>query len=586
MLTSLPIAAPPPPPPRRWLRPIGVHLLRVAIFGALLVLIHRAHQRRIDAAAAATVEPVPLASAQLDFPTAAAVQLDNQGTTLVTDAAGTRIGTLVQTSPQADRIIGFSGPTNVLIGFDPDDRITAVRIRSTRDTQEHAERVALDTNFLASYVGRTRTEAAAGIPVDAVAGATLTSLAIAESIPVRLGGQARSLRFPESLETADVRPLFPTAKSLTADPERPSLWTVADEAGRRIGCVVRGSPAIDNIVGYQGPTDLIIGLSVPAEGDEAPVQMSAAEIVGVRLGRSFDNEPYVGYVLDDRYFFKTFTAGTLSELARLDLQAAHVEGVSGATMTSLAVAEGLVAAAREQIMAEDRLAAAHESDRLRLSQRDVGTIGVTLAGVLLALSRWRGRRWIRVPFLVGLVAYLGFVNGDLVSQALLVGWTRNGVPWRRMAGPLVLVAAALLLPILTRHNVYCSHLCPHGAVQQLLSLRLRRQWRPGRRLTRGLHFVPGLLMAWVAFVALTGIAADLVDIEPFDAYVPSIAGWPTIALFAIGLVASLFSSMAYCQYGCPTGALLSWLRRHSRRDQLNLGDALLAAACVLAGFTA
>ena len=32
----------------------------------------------------------------------------------------------------------------------------------------------------------------------------------------------------------------------------------------------------------------------------------------------------------------------------------------------------------------------------------------------------------------------------------------------------VLTAAAVLLPITTRHNVYCSQLCGHGAAQQLL----------------------------------------------------------------------------------------------------------------------
>ncbi len=53
------------------------------------------------------------------------------------------------------------------------------------------------------------------------------------------------------------------------------------------------------------------------------------------------------YVRDDDYFRSLFAKHKLPELAQLDLQAAGVEGVSGATMTSLAVARSLVKAAAD-----------------------------------------------------------------------------------------------------------------------------------------------------------------------------------------------------------------------------------------------
>ncbi len=63
------------------------------------------------------------------------------------------------------------------------------------------------------------------------------------------------------------------------------------------------------------------------------------------------------------------------------------------------------------------------------------------------------------------------------------------------------------------------------------------------------------------------------------------AGWATVSIALAGLVASLFVPMAYCHYGCPTGALLNFLRSHHRTDRFGRRDlvalALLALSAVL-----
>ena len=52
----------------------------------------------------------------------------------------------------------------------------------------------------------------------------------------------------------------------------------------------------------------------------------------------------------------------------------------------------------------------------------------------------------------------------------------------------------------------------------------------------------------------------------------------TLFVAVIGLMFSLLIPMAYCRFGCPTGALLSFLRFHGRSDQWQLCD---TAAVVL-----
>ena len=90
-----------------------------------------------------------------------------------------------------------------------------------------------------------------------------------------------------------------------------------------------------------------------------------------------------------------------------------------------------------------------------------------------------------------------------------------------------------------------------------------------------------LLLALVLLTAMLGWRVNLNALEPFDAYVFCIAGWGTIGVAVAGLIASLFVPMAYCRYGCPTGALLKFVRYAGTADRFGKRDAL-ALAFVLA----
>ncbi|MFG0331967.1 MAG: 4Fe-4S binding protein, partial [Maioricimonas sp. JB049] len=346
------------------------------------------------------------------------------------------------------------------------------------------------------------------------------------------------------------------------------LWSVSDAEGKEMGTLVRLSHAADNIVGYHGPTDGFLGVG------------SDGKAIGLVVGETYDNEPYIDYVREEKYFLNLLNERPLVELAQLDPYEEQIEGVSGATMTSLAVIDGIVAAAREA----ERIRLLPEPEvrpLVDLRTRDIGTAAVVLGGVLIGFTRLRGVWWIRLLWLLLVIGYLGFVNGDMVSQAMLVGWAQSGVPWRSATGLVLLTVAAFLVPFTSRTNLYCSHLCPHGAVQQLIRPRKRRR-SPPRNVRRVLAIVPGLLLVWVIIVAMTHSPFSLVDIEPFDAYVFRIAGWATMTVAVVGLIASAFVPMAYCRYGCPTGALLDWLRLNARSDRLTWRDGLAVGLVLLA----
>ena len=78
---------------------------------------------------------------------------------------------------------------------------------------------------------------------------------------------------------------------------------------------------------------------------------------------------------------------------------------------------------------------------------------------------------------------------------------------------------------------------------------------------------------------------NLAGVEPFDAFLWKVAGGSAITIALVGLVASAFLPMAYCRYGCPTGALLNFLRFNGRSDRFSIKDgfalALMGVAALL-----
>lgn len=552
----LPVVRDEPLQPRRKrpVRAITFHAVRLGLIVSVLLLIRQQHQNFLAVEASREQQPVSVDDLRAFFPDAVDGGLfdPERRTQLVVDASGTTLGFVVQTSPQSDDIVGFSGPTNVLIAFGPNDKIIGLRILWSRDTQEHVELIERDGEFLDSFNGTLWANGASRISVDAVSGATLTSLAIAESIVRRLGGSVPSLKFPDDLSVDEVVTQFPNAATLSPAEKRPALSKILDADGLLLGYVFRTSPKADNLVGYQGPTDTLVML----DADE--------KVLGIRLRESFDNLPYVGYVRDEDYFLNLFNGRRLDELAELDLFEARVEGVSGATMTSMNVADALVAAAKHAATEVEPPPPAPSV--IIPSNKELATMLVVAVGLIVGLSRLRKYRYVRLGLLLLVINVLGWLNGDMLSLAILIGWTQNDVPWAIASGLVVVSAVALLVPAVSKTQLYCHQLCPHGAVQQIAKKRLPWQMKIPNRLRELFALLPFFLFGWCIVVSMLHLPFSLVDIEPFDAWVFQAAGVATITIAIVGLLASLFIPMAYCRYGCPTGALLDFIRFNSKSD--------------------
>jgi len=380
----------------------------------------------------------------------------------------------------------------------------------------------------------------------------------AHAVRLRVEGHA-------PITVGEVREIFPQAESIHDDAGPRGGASVRDAGGTQVGYVVRTSPHTDAIIGYRGWTDTLIAFD------------QELRVAGVRIRSSQDTRDHVGDVREDRHFLKTWNGKPWEDVARVTPEDAGIEGVSGASMTSLAMAEAIQ---RRLQMADAALQIVPPP--LRVRGHDLALALTVVLGGVLGFTKKSGRQWLRRGFQVFVIGYVGFVTGDLLAQSLIAGWAANGVPWRSAPGLVLLLAAALAVPWATRKPLYCQQLCPHGAAQELLGRIAPKRWRVAlpKDFARGLRWFPALLLALVIAITILVLPIDLASLEPFDAYIIQSAGWATMAIAVAGLVASLFIPMAYCHYGCPTGALLEFLRTRGPTDHFCRRD--FAAALLVA----
>ena len=517
-------------------------------------LIHQSHQDFL-ADLKEKGQPIPLTEVKEILPLAFSLgpDTDNPSTLQALDQNEKLLGRVTQTSPEGDSAIGFSGPTNVMVIWDQDQKVSSVSIRSSGDTVDHVDAIIEEPTFFDQFTGMTRKELAQSNKIETVSGATLTSLAIVDAISLRFGGEKQASRFPNPIQIEEVQEHIPAASQLIPSATHPSLLEILDINGTKLGQTGRSSPHADQIIGYQGPVDSLL------------VFDTNGSLTGMKIRSSFENEPYADYPNDDAYFASLFTGRSISQLADMNLTEEEVEGVSGATMTSMAMAEGIVKTAtiweQEKLLNQEA-----KKSFINWKARDYGSLAVILLAGFVAFNKRGKTKFFRVSLQVLLVCYLGLVNGDILSQALFAGWAQSGVPWERAPILALLTLAALLVPMTTGKAFYCHQLCPHGAAQQWMRKFRKNTGRLPKKLDGILKFLPVGLLGLVVIFAFTASAREVAILEPFDAYVWEVAGGITIAIALLSLVASAFVPMAYCRYGCPTGAMLK-LFEFGKNDQ-------------------
>lgn len=186
---------------------------------------------------------------------------------------------------------------------------------------------------------------------------------------------------------------------------------------------------------------------------------------------------------------------------------------------------------------------------------DIVLLVAMMSLVVWAAYRKRSRSIIFSMSLVS-VLYFGFFRSGCVCS---VGSIQNVVvaavdssyhlPWYVLLVFLLPIVFALLFG-----RVFCSGVCPLGALQELVNV---RNFRLSRAVSSTLSMIPWVYLAFTILYAATRSQFLICRLDPFIG-IFRLGGDLGVMTFGIVLlVMSIFIGRPFCQFLCPYGALLS-----------------------------
>ena len=186
--------------------------------------------------------------------------------------------------------------------------------------------------------------------------------------------------------------------------------------------------------------------------------------------------------------------------------------------------------------------------------------------VMTAFVRKDARlRWITLSITL---FYLGFFNGGFLSVSHITNTINLGPSMILSDLPLLMIVVFTLVTTLIWGRVFCSSLCPFGALQDMITRIVPRRWQQA---------VPAFIhdkaltvkYAFLALIVIMAVVQSDISIfqyfEPFGTlffYSTSLVLWTILILI---LLASAVVKRFYCRYVCPLGAALGVLSLISLR---------------------
>lgn len=228
----------------------------------------------------------------------------------------------------------------------------------------------------------------------------------------------------------------------------------------------------------------------------------------------------------------------------------------------LALAQGAELPPEFSVLDEDDIALATDTNRvsylLQTAPRfQTGALLALLAMVSIAFATKNATlRW---TTLACTLVYLGWIDGGFLSISHITNVVKQGPSMFLTDLPTLIIVVFTVVTTLFWGRVFCSSLCPFGALQDFISRFLPRHFQ--KDLPRAIHDI-AIYAKYVVLAFLLLMAVAWADLSLFQYFEPfgtifyfSQSVWLWVILFAF-LTGSLFISRFYCRYACPLGAAL------------------------------
>jgi Na+-translocating ferredoxin:NAD+ oxidoreductase RnfG subunit/ferredoxin len=391
---------------------------------------------------------------------------------------------------------------------------------------------------------------------------------------------AASYLAPEAgarVEVLDVKPqtvllqkLLPDAKEFRELQKPVRHFSGTDEARKLVGIVVFSSDLAPEVQGFGGQVPVAVALAPDGR------------IVDVRVLPNEETEGY-GDQASDPKFAAQFRDKRYSD----PLTLGHgVDGITGATITSSAVTNGVRLTARraaEQVLGLSAPGAA-PARRFEFKLWYLAVPAFFVVAWIGETRRWRRLR----PFvLAASVLCLGFGLKAFFSLIHILDIASGDVPPLGTHVLWYLLTVLALGSALLAGRLYCAWICPFGAITEALGRLFRSPVEISTPWDLRLRRVKyGMLLA-LPLIYVIWRNADVRYVEPFsDTFTfgflkaGSDAALRTAWLIFLG-VASLFVFRFFCRFLCPAGAAMAFFARHRLFGRIRPNHCVECGECMV-----
>lgn len=336
----------------------------------------------------------------------------------------------------------------------------------------------------------------------------------------------------------------------SALPQATKFQLVCFDSGEKL-CLFEGYSVQNGLIGYVaavegrgygGPMTLVVGWS--KEG----------KLLSLSVPKHKEDAPWFR-ILENRGFLEQYIGRKDTDSLELTKD---IDAVSGATVSSYGVAEGV-------LKARDLVA---KQLGHTIPPRVAPVVKLGLAETLLFLGfawvvvvrTWglfAGRKWRRIPSLLFGFFVLGIWLGQPLSLTNFTTWLVGyPPPLHNNVLLYAMVLGVITLALALGRNFYCFWLCPFVAVQEGAHLITGSRLQPGEACRKRLAGVRYLLLWLALLLAFVFRAPSITVYEPWTALFTLRGTEAQWVLVAVTLVGAMLIHNLWCTYLCPVGALL------------------------------
>lgn len=312
------------------------------------------------------------------------------------------------------------------------------------------------------------------------------------------------------------------------------LWSLKSDKDSIQGYALNSIPFTRGLYGFAGPVPMFIFLNKDSiiasvqllENDETPEFIESVHEEGIL-------NQWNGVHSNNIYDFEA-------------------DAISGASITCFAINKGI----QRSVCSFSRI---ETSDPVNyFGTKTILALLALLSGVVVSFWKAKKKSLRNVQLLINLLV-LGFYCGQFISLKSLLGFVQNGMNIYQSLVFLIMLILTLVIPLFFKKNAYyCTWVCPYGAAQELMGKLSKKKIRFRPIVRKYLGNLRSILTMGLLFSLWLRISFDMINYEPFSAFLFEHASVPILIIAISGLILAIFIPLPFCRYACPTGELLKW----------------------------